>query len=106
MKHTKEQVINKTKKILKDFDIDYYFENTFKTISSDEDEYIRGQYDLINSWWVYVEVPNEQFDHLTGILGIVINDENLEPAIFMDGSGGRIPDRKISKKDGKYQLGE
>lgn len=101
MKHTKEQALEIAKQTLKDIKYDYYLQDTFQVTNTEIDMYLSTQ-TLFPTWWVYVNCEDEQFGTDTGVLVVIIDDENLEPVQFLDGSGGRIPPFKISKKNGKY----
>jgi hypothetical protein len=102
MKQKEQDVIDVAKKVLKDIEYNYYLEETIETFNTENDEYLKEQSDF-DAWWFYVDVPHEQFEGQSGVLIVVVEDETLNPTIFKDGSGFRIPDLKIAKNDkGKY----
>ncbi|HRP89541.1 MAG TPA: hypothetical protein PKX92_05835 [Edaphocola sp.] len=101
MKYTKVQVIEKAKKVLMELDYDWYFEATIRLVSSEEKDYY-GNYGT-NKWKFLANAPSEQFANCNdAVIGLIIDDETLEPLVLLDGTGGRIPDLKISQKNGKY----
>ncbi|HRP89540.1 MAG TPA: hypothetical protein PKX92_05830 [Edaphocola sp.] len=102
MKQTKEQIIEKAKKVLIDIEFNWYFEDTIKVFNSEETKYFYTQFWNGEKWVFYANIPSEQFANRNdATIGIVFSDE-LEPIVFLDGTGGRIPNLKISQKNGKY----
>ncbi|HRP88994.1 MAG TPA: hypothetical protein PKX92_03050 [Edaphocola sp.] len=103
MKHTKEQVIEKAKKILTELNYDWYFENTIKIFNSENKEYYFEEYGGGEKWCFIANAPSEQFANRNdAIIGLIINDDTLDPFIVFDTACGRSFDLKVSQKNGKY----
>lgn len=102
MKHTQEEIIKLAEKIFKELEYHFYIEKTIKAKFFDSDQF----YNFKNVWTASAEVEDEQFPWLKSHISLQIDDDTFEPFELFDGSGGRIPPIKITKKNGKYQLGE
>lgn len=101
MKQKREDVLKKAKGVLKDLEYDWYFEDTIRLVNSEESDYY-GDYGT-SKWKFLAYAPSEQFANCNdAIIGLIIDDETLEPLVLLDGTGGRIPDLKVSQKNGKY----
>ncbi|WP_282786490.1 hypothetical protein [Flavobacterium croceum] len=100
-----KEVIEISKKILKDFGRKY-FEDTFKVYTPQKVKELdidKFNYDV---WETVVNVPDEQFGGQSPYF-IFFKADTLEAFMFHDsGAEGRTPNLEIIKKNGKYEIGD
>ncbi len=101
MKHTKEQIIEIAKKILKDIDSDYLKDKDFWTrYSEEQDDFIHTP--ITKGWTVGIDWFDEDYligNQVTAFL--IIDDATGEPGTFTvrAGSAGVFT---LKKKNNKY----
>lgn len=75
MNYTEEQILDKSKQVLKDFKGKYYHEKLIEKVMFDpEEEPIRGESKIIPAWTIVINEP--VFDSLTFL---IISDITGEP---------------------------
>jgi hypothetical protein len=94
MKYTETQILEKTKKILKDLKQEFYREdNLRKVVFAKKDELARPRGKIIDTWTAVIDAPFDTSEFL------IISDETGEPLYIQ----GKHSIYEISKDDkGNY----
>ncbi|WP_296146400.1 hypothetical protein [uncultured Flavobacterium sp.] len=79
MKNTEKQILEKTKKVLKDLKGDYYNEKDIvKVMFHEDDEVARPKGTILNSWVISIDAIFDNRDFL------IISDETGEPLYYQN----------------------